>query len=154
AHLHGRRELDVLVAARSAHVRELLLAGDVHLEIGGMAVLADHHAVVDGHAGAVEERAALLQREERVGHGLAVAHRDDRAALALRDRALPRLPPIRLAGHDALAAGDGEELVAEADEAAGRYAELHAGATGAHGLHVHHPALADAEALGHGADRG
>src|SRR5688572_19190187 len=42
AHQAWRAEDDVFVATGCANVRELLLAGDVHVEIAGAIVLTDH----------------------------------------------------------------------------------------------------------------
>src|SRR5712692_8081043 len=105
-------------------------------------MLADDHPFVDSVAGAVEERAALLKVEEGVRHRLAFAVRDDRAAHALGDLALPGLVPVELRGHDAFAVRDGEELVAEPDQPARRNAEVEAHAVRAELLHLDHAALA------------
>src|SRR2546428_8956065 len=51
---------DVRVAA--AHVREVLLAHHVHLEVALADVLPDDHALVDVDSGIEEELASLLRR--------------------------------------------------------------------------------------------
>src|SRR5207247_2268348 len=93
---HGAvgHEAHRLVVARGAHVAELLLAADVHVEVGVARVLAHHHALVDGRAGGDEEDAALLEVEEgiRRGHTLSVGHHG--AVGARRDGAVPGLVAV------------------------------------------------------------
>src|SRR5262249_16657070 len=60
-HYPRRRELDPLVGGRRPHVRELLLFGDVDVEVVVTAVLADDHALVDAPARRDEHRPPLLQ---------------------------------------------------------------------------------------------
>src|SRR5207245_11150309 len=64
-HLAGRAEDDVLVAAGSADVGELPPPGHVDVQIVRVGVLAADHPFVHGDAGTIEERAALLDVEER-----------------------------------------------------------------------------------------
>src|SRR5688500_11001904 len=63
-HLFGRLELDRVVGAGCANVRELLALGDVDFEVAGAGVLADDHALVDVDTGTDEELAALLEIPE------------------------------------------------------------------------------------------
>ena len=73
--LLGRDQAHQLVRGRGAHVGELLLLDRVHVEIVRARVLADDAALVDLVAGRREERAALLQIEERERVGVARAGR-------------------------------------------------------------------------------
>ena len=70
----------------------------------------------------------------------------------MRDLALPRLVAVEEVVEQAGAARVGEELAAEADEAARRDAELEADAAGAVVRHVRHAALAQRERLRDDAD--
>ena len=72
---------------------------------------------------------------------------DDRAVLTRDDVPGPRLVAVRDRVRDAGAAGRGEELGAEADQAARRDDELHAHPAGAVVGHVVHAALAGGEQL-------
>src|SRR5919202_5072103 len=153
AHLPRRSEDDVVVARRRANVGELAAARHVHVQVAWVRMLADDYAFVHRGYRPVEERAALLQIEERVRHRLAFAIGDDRAARALGDLPLPRLIPIELRGHDPFAARDGEELVAEADQAARRHAEGEPDPVRAELVHLDHAALAGTEPLGDHPDR-
>ena len=76
----------------------------------------------------------------------AVGHQ--RAGGAGPDLAGPRLVALEHVVRDAGAAGVGEELGAEADQAAGRHEELHADPAGAVVGHLLHAAAADGEQLG------
>src|SRR5690554_2314753 len=140
------------VRGRSPHIRELLLLRDVDVHVLAARVLADDLALVHLGGGLDEERAALLEVDHREGSDLALAVRDERAGAARLDRAGPRLVAVRDRRRDARAAGLGEELGAEADEAARWHDELHADPARAvvgHGLHA---ALALREQLGDGAE--
>ncbi len=81
-------------------------------------VLADDHALVDLDAVGDEEDAAVLQAVERVGGGGALAVGDEGAGGALRDLALVGDVAVGDGVHDDGAAGLGEHLGAETDEAA------------------------------------
>src|SRR3546814_12686832 len=61
AHHAWRRQAHCLVLAGGAHVGELLGLHRVDFEVVAAAVLADHHAFVDGAAGLDEDLAALFQ---------------------------------------------------------------------------------------------
>src|SRR4028119_1441463 len=120
-HALGRGEADAFVlAAAGAEVGELLGFQGVDLEVLGLGVLADDYAFVELLSGRDEEDAALLQRVQRIGDGLALLHRDEDAVLAALDRALPGAVFLEQAVHDAGAARVGEELAVIADEAARR----------------------------------
>src|SRR5690606_34391147 len=79
----GRLQDNVLIRAGRPDVRELLPLADVDLHVPRPGVLAHDHPLVDLDAGADEERPALLEVVQRVGHGHAVHH-------AHHDPALPR----------------------------------------------------------------
>src|SRR3954447_10390674 len=143
-----RHELDGVVGARGAHVRLLLLAHGVHVEVLGPRVLADHHALVDLLARADEELAALLQLEQREGGGLAAAVGDETAGRARLDLAVPGLVALEDGVHDPRATRLGEELGAEADQAARGDEVLDAHPAGAVVDHLLHPTLAQRQQLG------
>src|SRR5712691_2227612 len=67
AHAAGRGQLDGLVRGGRAHVGELLLLGDVDVDVGLARVLADDLALVDLDAGPDEHGAARLEVVDRVG---------------------------------------------------------------------------------------
>ena len=114
--LGGRHALQH-VGAGGAHVGLLLLLDRVDVHVLGAGVLADDHPLVDLLAGADEEGAAVLQADQRVAGGLAAAVGDDRAGGAEAQLAGPALPALEDVVHDAGAAGLGEELGAQADQA-------------------------------------
>lgn len=122
--LRGHQALQHVGRGR-AHVRQVLLADRVDVEILGAAVLADDHALVELVAGGDEQRAALLQRGQREPGGLAGAVGHERSARSGAQLAEPRLPPVEDVVDQAGSARLGEELRPEADEAAGGDAVLH-----------------------------
>ena len=152
---HGlRRHLDALVLAQElerlverqravgheahehlggggADVRELLLARGVDVEVVGARVLADDHALVDLLAGADEQRPALLEVHQRELRRAPAAVGDQRAGRPRAQLAGPRLPAVEDVVQQAGAARLGEELGAEADQAAGGDEVLHAHPAGA-----------------------
>ena len=130
-----RGEAQGLVAAGGAHVGELLAAADVHRDVLVLGRDADDHAGVDRRAGADEERAALLRVEQAVGDGLAGLPGDEAAGAAAAELALVGLVALKDAGHDALALGVGQKLVAVAEEPALRHEEGRLGAA-ADGQHL------------------
>jgi serine O-acetyltransferase len=91
-HLHRRRQAHRLVRARGADVGQLLALERVHLEVVVAGMLADDHALVDLFLRVDEHPPAILEVPERIGHRLAVFHRDQDARAAARDRALVRAP--------------------------------------------------------------
>src|SRR5690606_32324938 len=140
------------VRSRGPHVRELLLLRDVHVHVLVARVLADDLALVDLLRGLDEEGAALLEVDHREGRDLARTVRDERAGAARLDGAGPRLVAVRDRGGDSRAARLGEELRAEADEAARGHHELHADPAGAVVRHGLHAALALREELRDGTE--
>src|SRR5204863_5702818 len=141
-----------LVRARRPHVRQLLLLGGVHVEVVGPSVLAHDHALVELHTGRDEERAALLQVEDRERGGGPAAVGDEGSRRACAQLAVPRLPALEDMVEDAGPARLGEELRAEADEPARRHEILETGPPGAVVDHLAHASLAEREQLCDDAD--
>src|SRR6478609_6707768 len=140
--LARRHDLLEVVRAGGAHVGELLLLGDVDVHVVGTGVLADDHALVDLGARLGEQRAALLEVDHGAGRDRTGAVGHEGAAGAGGDGAEPRLVVLEDVVGDARATRLGEELGAEADEAAARHEELHADPAGAVVGHLLHAALA------------
>ena len=115
-------------------------------------VLADDHPLVDLLAGADEEGAALLQAEQGEAGGLAAAVGDEGAGRPGAQLPGPGLPAVEDVVEDAGAAGLGEELGAEADQAAGRDQVLHPHPAGRVVDHLLQPPLAQGQQLGDDAD--
>ena len=86
----------------------------------------DDHALVELLAGRDEQPAALLQVEQRVGDRLAALVAHQHAIVAIGNLALHRRKTVEDVTHEAGAAGEGEELALEADQAARRHAVLEA----------------------------
>src|SRR5262249_28779326 len=147
-----RRELDPLVGGRRPHVRELLLFGDVDVEVVVTAVLADDHALVDVRARRDEHRPARLQVIDGVAGRAAAAVGDEGAVLTVGDVALPLVPPVEQVIEQSGAARIGEELRPIADQPPRRDAVLEAHAPGSVVHHLDHRAPAGPDLLGHGAD--
>ena len=139
-------------AVRSAHVGQLFFADCVYVKVVVFGVLADDHAFVNFDAGADEQLAALLQVPEGIGGGGAGAVGDQRAGQAVGNFALPLGVAVEERVHHDGAARVGEQLAAQADEAAAGDAELHAHAAVAVVVHVRHLGLAHAELFHHHAD--
>src|SRR5262249_58221868 len=131
----------VLVAVGGANVGQLPPSTRVDVQIRGVGVLADDHSLVDLDARSDEQLAAVLDAEQRVGHSFTGAIGDDRAVGSLGDVAKPRRVSIELAADDSLAAGDGEELVAKADQAPRGNSKLQAGSPRAERRHFRHSTL-------------
>ena len=140
--LRRRDQALQLVAGGRAHVGEVLFFGGVDVHVVGARVFADDHALVGVLARRDEHRAALLQVEQGVGGDDPLTVGDHRATLTGAQFAYPGLEVLEDLVHDALTAGLGEELGAEADKATGWDDELHAHPAGAVVDHVHHLAFA------------
>src|SRR5690606_8613423 len=157
-HLARRLEDHGLVGAGRADVGELLALADVDLHVAGARVLAHDHALVDLDARPDEQGAALLEVEQRVGDGGGVRHGDHDAALAAAHVTGPGTVPVEPVVQHAFAPRVGQELVAVAEQRAGRDAvdEPHqAGAraaAGARAPHLEHLALALPQLLDDDAD--
>src|SRR5690625_2289733 len=130
------------VGGGRAHVRLLLLPGDVDVHVAPAGALADDLPLVDRRAGLDDEGAALLEVDHGVRRHRAGAVGDHRAAGAGVDRTVPRLVARGDRRRDAGAAGLGEEAGAEADEPPGRDDELHPYPAGPVVRHRLHPPLA------------
>ena len=141
-----------LVRSRGAHVRQLLLLRRVHVEVVGARVLADDHPLVELVAGRDEERAALLEVEDRERGRRPAPVGDEAAGRPRPQLAVPRLPALEDVVEDPGAARLGEELGAEADQAARRDEVLHARPAGAVVDHLLQPPLAQREQLRDDAD--
>src|SRR5690606_25106310 len=107
------------------------------------------HPFVDRGPGFDEDLAAFLQVPDRVSGGGAGAIGHQHAVAARGNGAVPRLPAGKQVVHDAGAFRVGEELRSEADETAGRDAELEPHTTAPVVAHFRHDAAAVA---GHGDD--
>src|SRR6266567_528259 len=132
-----RCQLDGVVGAGGADVGQLLPLAGVDVQVVVLGVLADDHPAVDLHAGADEEDTARLQGIQGVGGGLAVLHGHQHAVLAAGNLSLVRRVVMEGWGEDAGAAGLGQHLAAQADQAARRNDELEADGL-AHGAHGNH----------------
>ena len=143
-----RDQLLEVVGGGGPDVGLLLLLGDVDVHVVGAGVLADDHALVDLGGGLDEEHAALLQRRHGVRRRRTGAVGDQRAVVARADLAGPRVVALGDVVGDAGAAGLGEELGAEADQAARGDDEVHPDPAGAVVGHALHAALAGREELG------
>ena len=142
-----RREAHELLGGGGAHVRQLLLARRVDLHVVAARVEANDHAVVDVDARLDEQLAALLERHQRMlrRHTLTVGNQ--RAVLTRANLAVPRLEAFEDVMELAGATGLGQELGAEADQAARGDDLLDADPAGTMVDHLLHAALADAEHL-------
>src|SRR5690606_22028821 len=89
-----RGEHDVLVTPGRSDVRELFLAHDVDVEVGGAVVLADDHSLVHRRTRDDEELSAGLEVEQSVGRGGSFAVGDERAVLPAEHRPCVRLPAL------------------------------------------------------------
>ena len=106
---------------------------------------ADDHALVERVARAHEHAAAVLQVPQRVGDRLAVVLRDQHAVAAFGHDAGHRAVVVEHVAGEAGAAGEGEELALEADQAARGDAVFETDAALAVRLHVLQLAAAAAE---------
>src|SRR5436190_7069018 len=109
---------DVGVAA--PHVREVLLAYDVYLEVALADVLADDHALVHLDAGVEEELPPILRGVEPERRGRPVLECDERAELARGDRAGERAVAFDERVHHAAPARGGVERLPEPEQSARR----------------------------------
>ena len=135
-----------LVAAAGPHIGQLLLLADVDGDVLLLGADANHHAGVDRNACADEQRAPLLGVEEAVGNGLAGLEGDEAAGVPAAQVALVGGVAVKDGGHDALAPGIGQKLVAVAEEAPGGNQKLQLHPV-THGGHLHQVALPGAHLL-------
>src|SRR5450755_1887572 len=150
-HLDRRGQAHRFVLRGGADVGELLALQDVDLEVVVAGVLADDHALVDLAAGRDHHRAAVLQLEHRVGHGLALIVGDQDAVAAALDVALVGRVIVEQAVHDGGAAGVGQQFALIADQATGRRVEHQPLPVTAGGTHLDQLGLAFAHLLHHDA---
>src|SRR5258708_262661 len=151
AHLARRREAHSLVLAGGADVGELLALQHVDFEVVAAAMLADHHALVNGHAGIAEHRPALLEVPHRIGDSVAFRIGDQPAVAPAGDRPAIGTVFVEDTVHHAGAAGVGQELAVIADQAARGGVEHQPRLAGARGTHVLQLALAHRDLLDHDA---
>ena len=122
--LDGRRQDDLVVGARGAHVGELLGLADVDVQVALTGVLADDHAAVDFLARLDKEAAAVQELVHRIRNGLTRLQGDEGTVGAHLDIALVRLIILEAVRDNRLALAGGEEVGAKAHETAGRDLEL------------------------------
>src|SRR5437899_4966137 len=120
-----------LLGGGGPYVRQLALFGGVHVHVVRARVLPHDHALVDVLTGADEERAALLQVQQRVARRRAASVGHERARGPGAKLAAPRLEPVEDMVQHAGATRLGQELRAEADERPGRHEVLEAHPPGA-----------------------
>src|SRR5580704_5528348 len=101
-------------------------------------MLADHHTLVDLNAGGNKEHSTILQPIEGVCRGSSIAVGNERSAGPLRYLALIGHVTVKERIHDDGAAGLGEHLAAQADEAAAGNTELQTHAAIAVIMHLRH----------------
>ena len=146
AHLPGRHQTQRIVGAGGAHIGHLLFLAHVDRDILLLGGDAHDHALVHRHARPDEQRTALLGIEQTVAHALARLEGHEGAGVPAGQVALVGGVAVKHAGHDALAAGVGHELVAIAKQAAAGNEELDLHAA-AHRSHLQHIRLAAAQLL-------
>src|SRR6267142_165556 len=146
-HLDRRGQAHRFVLRSGADVGELLALEDVDLEIVVAGVLTDDHALVNLAAGLDHHRAAILQFEHRIGHGLALIVGDQDAVAAALDIALVRRIVVEQTVHDGGAAGVRQQFALIADQAAGRRVEHQPLPVTAGGTHLNQLGLAFAHLL-------
>src|SRR5207302_7417745 len=108
----------------SPDVGELLLAGDVHVEVVVAAVLADDHPFVDPDARRHEQDAALLKVEDGVRSRRPFTVGYHCAVGARLNGTVPWRPAIEKSVHHAGAARLRQKVRAKADETARGHGEL------------------------------
>ncbi len=148
-HAHRWREQQRVVLAGGAHVGQLLGLERIDDQVVGPAVQPDDLSLVDFLAGADEQLAAILQREQRVGIRRALVHADQGAVLARGDTIGGRAPVIEDAEEQPGARGHGAVDTLEADQAAGRRHVVQPNTATTVGLHVLQLCLALAHGLHH-----
>ena len=138
AHLPGRHQTQGVIAAGGTGVGQLFLLADVDHDVLLLGADAHHHALVHAHVGADEQHAALLRVEQTVGDGLTGLAGHQRAGIAAGQLTLIGGVAVEHAGHNALAAGIRQELVAVAEQTAAGHQKLHlhAASDGGHFLHI------------------
>ena len=141
AEYHGRNDAGLVVGTACAHVGEFFRLGDVDDDVLVLGALAHDLSGVDLFLGEDEEAAAVLQLVDGVGVSRAAFHGDERAVGTTLDVAFPGLVLEEAVGHYGLAGAGGEDVVAQADDAAAGDDELHVRAVVLR-CHVYQVALA------------
>src|SRR5262249_7843945 len=121
----GRDQPHELLGGGGSDVGQLLRLRGVYVEVVVAGVLADDHSLVELVAGGDEERAALLQIEDRVAGRLSAAVGDEAAGRSRPQFAVPRLPRLQHVVGEAGPARLGQELGSEADQPPGGDEVLH-----------------------------
>src|SRR5271165_1166243 len=116
-------------------------------------MLSDHHAFIDVNAGSHEKHPTILQPVERVSGSKTVAIGDKRTAGPLRYLSLVRHVTVKEGVHHDGAAGLGQHLATQADEAAAGHAKLQTNPTVTVIVHLKHLPASRPEALNHGPDK-
>src|SRR5882672_4789110 len=129
------------------HVRQFLLANGVDVEVVVFGVLPDNHALVQLNSGTAEKFATFLQTPERISRGNSVAIRDERSGQPVRNIALPLDVPVEQGIHNDGPARIGEQLAAQANQAAARNSKLNAYPAVAVIVHIDDGALPCTELL-------
>src|SRR5580692_7892358 len=145
-------QTDRFVGGGSTHVGQFLFAHGVHVEVVVLRVLPDNHALIKFHARANEKLAAFLQAPESISRRRAGAIGNQRAREPVRNLALPFGVAVEQRVHDDGSAGVGEQLAAQADQAAAGHPEFDAHAAVAVIVHVGGFAFARSQLFHYDAD--
>src|SRR5208282_5838502 len=113
-----RRQPNRFVVARRTHVAEFFFTAHVDGQVYLTGIFADDHPLVNRLAGSDEEYPALLQMEDRVRRGDALAIGNHRAVGARANRSRPRRVAVEQRVHQAVAAGVFKKAAAKSDQAA------------------------------------
>ena len=148
-HLARRHQAQGVIRAGSAHIGQLLALAHINNDVLGLGGHTHHHAFINGHAGSDEQAATFLCIEQAVGNGFAGFKGNQAAGVPAGDITLVGRVGIKNRGHDALALGIGEELVAVAEQAAGGHQKFHLHAIADRG-HLKHFALSAADLFDYG----
>src|SRR5208283_682935 len=140
------------VGGGRAHVGELLFLGDIDFHVLLAGVFAHDHAFVNFDDRADEKFAAFLQAPERIGRGNTRAVGDERTRGAESHVTTVFHPAFKDGVDESSAASVGEELAAQANQAARRDFEIEAHAAGAVIAHFEHFAAAAADSFHDDAD--
>src|ERR1035437_2150148 len=147
-----RRKPNRFIVARRAHVAEFFFTACVDGQVYLTGILADDHPFVNRLTGSDEEYPALLQMEDRVSRGSALAIGNHRPVGARTNRSRPRRVAVEQRIHQAVAAGAFEKSAAKPDQAARGDVVFQAHPVARMGDHRAHLALAPRERLRDHAD--
>ena len=124
--LERRIELNAFAVTLRTHVGQLFRFARIDRDIVLASVFADDHAFINRVAGLDHQPAAFLDHVQRVSHGFAAFHADQRTVLARGDFAAVRTVFMEQMAHHAEAAGLVDEIGFETDQAARRNQRLDA----------------------------